>query len=352
MPNPVAQAAPRNEAMGALVQQARQPQAVQQTAEPVDSSNVDSKIDAFANSFLEEIDRNDDPDQIDEYDDEEPVEQQAAQEETEETEEPGAETPTEEAQLVEVEFEGKKYNLPPELRVALLSQADYTRKTQEVAASRKSFEAMSHGVQQAAQLAQQLAPLNAQLFSMQGEAQRMRQMLTRELADSDPIQFNMIQGQLGLLQQDIQLFGGQLQQATNDFDAQMQQVRQQSMAEGLPALRKVIPDIDKPETRNAIAKYAIEKGLPAEALDFVRFSPVAVELIWKANKYEEMLAKQAKSQKSIQEKVKGLPAVKSTARPNGTQETKQARDQWRKGGGSIHDPNFDKILDARLNRRG
>jgi hypothetical protein len=42
---------------------------------------------------------------------------------------------------VEVEYEGKTYCLPPELRDALLRQADYTRKTQEVAQARKALEA-------------------------------------------------------------------------------------------------------------------------------------------------------------------------------------------------------------------
>src|SRR5712671_4095938 len=42
---------------------------------------------------------------------------------------------------VEVEYDGKTYQLPPELKDALLRQADYTRKTQEVAQNRKALEA-------------------------------------------------------------------------------------------------------------------------------------------------------------------------------------------------------------------
>jgi hypothetical protein len=42
---------------------------------------------------------------------------------------------------VEVKYEGKTYQVPPELRDALLRQADYTRKTQEVAQSRKALTA-------------------------------------------------------------------------------------------------------------------------------------------------------------------------------------------------------------------
>ncbi|HVW75221.1 MAG TPA: hypothetical protein VHC39_16405 [Rhizomicrobium sp.] len=53
----------------------------------------------------------------------------------------GRETPDE----VEVTYNGKSYSLPPELRDALLRQADYTRKTQELAGQRRAFEAEREG---------------------------------------------------------------------------------------------------------------------------------------------------------------------------------------------------------------
>ncbi|HEY2009519.1 MAG TPA: hypothetical protein VGH23_11050 [Rhizomicrobium sp.] len=46
---------------------------------------------------------------------------------------------------VEVQYNGKSYSLPPELRDALLRQADYTRKTQELAGQRRAFEAEREG---------------------------------------------------------------------------------------------------------------------------------------------------------------------------------------------------------------
>ena len=42
---------------------------------------------------------------------------------------------------VEVDYNGKSYCLPPELKDALLRQADYTRKTQELAEGRRALEA-------------------------------------------------------------------------------------------------------------------------------------------------------------------------------------------------------------------
>lgn len=48
-------------------------------------------------------------------------------------------------QEVEVSYNGKSYSLPAELRDALLRQADYTRKTQELAGQRRAFEAEREG---------------------------------------------------------------------------------------------------------------------------------------------------------------------------------------------------------------
>src|SRR5215475_66105 len=42
--------------------------------------------------------------------------------------------------LEEVEFAGKQYRLPKELKSALMMHTDYTRKTQEVAQGRRTFD--------------------------------------------------------------------------------------------------------------------------------------------------------------------------------------------------------------------
>lgn len=69
-----------------------------------------------------------------------------APDEVEEAEELGTsddgtdEGPEPEDDEVEAEYEGKTYKLPKELKDALLRQADYTRKTQEVATERQTIE--------------------------------------------------------------------------------------------------------------------------------------------------------------------------------------------------------------------
>lgn len=51
-----------------------------------------------------------------------------------------------EPELADVEYEGKSYKLPPELKDAVLRHADYTRKTQEVAEMRRQVETTMQAV--------------------------------------------------------------------------------------------------------------------------------------------------------------------------------------------------------------
>lgn len=51
-----------------------------------------------------------------------------------------------EPELADVEYDGKTYKVPPELKDAVLRQADYTRKTQEVAEMRRQVESTLQAV--------------------------------------------------------------------------------------------------------------------------------------------------------------------------------------------------------------
>lgn len=53
----------------------------------------------------------------------------------------GEEVAAQEPELEEIEFEGEKVRVPKKIKEGLLRQADYTRKTQELAEQRKAFDA-------------------------------------------------------------------------------------------------------------------------------------------------------------------------------------------------------------------
>ena len=69
-----------------------------------------------------------------------------------ESEVESAATDEAESEVEEVDWEGKKYAVPKELKDALMRQSDYTRKTQEIAETRRALEAKEAEIQQRAQV--------------------------------------------------------------------------------------------------------------------------------------------------------------------------------------------------------
>jgi hypothetical protein len=76
-------------------------------------------------------------------------EQDEGSTETDDTDTPEGESKEAEPETVEIERDGKTFKVPAELKDDFLRQSDYTRKTQELAATRKELEAVRERVQQA-----------------------------------------------------------------------------------------------------------------------------------------------------------------------------------------------------------
>ena len=107
-----------------------------------------------------------------------------AEEETEaQAEEESAETTDE---VEEVEFEGKQYKVPKELKPALLRQADYTKKTQELAEYRKQVADQVDYLTAQKQLLSTASQEFADLRAAELELAKFGQVNWQELANADP----------------------------------------------------------------------------------------------------------------------------------------------------------------------
>ncbi len=132
--------------------------------------------DRLASLFAEEESATEAP----EEDTAEEVEDSA--EEGEETESEAA--PEEEAE--EVEFEGKSYKIPKELKPALLRQSDYTKKTQELAEHRKLVADQLDFVQTQRKLLADASQDFADLRAAELELAKFSQINWQEIANADP----------------------------------------------------------------------------------------------------------------------------------------------------------------------
>ena len=303
----------------------------------------DEKIGSFARGFLQEIARDDDPEQLDQ--------DVPPQEPTEtEPEAPEAETPTPEPEepIVEVELEGKKATVPEWVKHRMMADKDYRQKTMELSATKKQLEQATAIAGQLAQQAQQMAPYHAQLFQMDNHAQFLQQRLQSGELRDDPMEELRVKSDLSILLRNRDAFAQGLQQHQHQFTQQFQQLRAQQLATEVPKLFEQFPDLQKPEVRNNLTKYVLDEGLPHEAIDFLSYSAAGVKLAWKAHLYDQMMSNQAKAKEKLQEKVKTLPSATPSRAPQKGAQDQNLRKEWKKGGGKINDPSFDALLRSRL----
>ncbi len=322
------------------IPQAPQTAAPSTAAPVVQEQTIDDRVGNIARGFLEDLDRNDDPDQIhDESPQETPAEEAPAEVAQE------AETPIPESPLVEVDIDGEKYQIPEKVKHRVMADKDYRQKTMEVAAERKQLETLTATAAQLAQQAQQLAPYHAQLQHMDMRAQFLHQRMQSQELAQDPVEFNRVQGELSILLHQRDKFAGGLQQVQARFEDEQAKIRAHQLSMEAPKLFQKFPDLEKPENREKLGKYVRDAGLPQEAIAFLNYSAAGTELAWKAHQYDVMVADQAKAKAKLAEKTKDLPAASQSSRAVGTESAKdkQERSQWQKRGAKWNDPLFKPL---------
>ena len=219
-----------------------------------------------------------------------PLEESAEEvEETEETTEEPTETETEEVEaqeLVEVEFEGKVYETPPELRDALLRQSDYTQKTQSLADQRREIEHRQKQIQTTedsykfAQSIQeelsQAAQLDAQLTYYKGLDYTS---MTAEEMFQNRNQMDIVKDQRDVLLKALETKQGEFQQT-------QQQANQALLKEGAEILEKSIPKWNQ-DTQKEISDFAVSYGYSREEVESLT-DPRAVQLLHKAMQFDKL----------------------------------------------------------------
>jgi hypothetical protein len=241
------------------------------------------------------------------HDDAEPDDEVEAEEtEAKESDEDKPE-PTEEA--VEIEFEGKQYKLPSELKDALLRQADYTRKTQEVAEQRKEVETVKEQLGLQAKMQQQFLGHYAQLQSLDSQLAQLKQIDVNALIDSDPVQAMKIDRQMRELQEHKAQISVDLQTKQQQAYQQYQAWTQEQIAKGQEQLMKEIPgwgaDLAK-QIKNTVKDYGFNDEEMSKVTD-----PRLVKVLHDAMKYRQLQANKSQVEKKV---AKASPVLKPSGK--------------------------------------
>jgi len=240
----------------------------------------------------------------------------------------------EELTLEDIEFDGKEYAVPKELKEAFLRQSDYTKKTMEVAEQRKQVEA-------------QQKEFNTQRETLQKQQQQYQENL------ESIVQIKTLDDQLKHLK-DIDLTGSSMeeklnfdrdlriiQDKRNELEQGLKQKQQQTSFEQQQQLAKLEEDTKSKlqqeikgwnnDLQSNLSEYAKSQGISDQFIESsMRYDPIAVKTMHKAYLYDQ-LAKKQFSKPKIQVKPAGkIQSGKSVVEKDPSKMSQSEYAQWRR----------------------
>lgn len=216
-----------------------------------------------------------------------------------------------EEELEEVEWEGKTLKLPKGVKSGLMMQADYTRKTQEVAEERRALESQKAEINQLRESSEALLEQRANIAAAKAQLERYEKL------DWDALQQQDFQGaqtewmRYQRLQKAHDQAVDELKTKEGELAAETQRERAKRIEEGYAQLPKIIEGWS-PKLEAEIADFAKSEGIAPQELAEAVAEPRNIKLLHLA-----MLgAKALKSQQAAQ-KAQKAAAVQPAAKVAG-----------------------------------
>lgn len=233
-----------------------------------------------------------------------------------------------EDELDGVKVRGKK-DLIEKLRQERLMQADYTRKTQEVAEQRKAVEAQRAQVAQMSQLQQNLVDEIAEAKQIEKALEQFGQVNWAALEAQDPARAASLLRQRLDLQSRQQSVHNSIVQKHQGALAMQQQEAVRQVEQANEYLKREIKGWSDQRSIE-LEQYGLKSGFPKEALStFTRQVPAFGVALHKAELYDRLVAKSLqKPPPEVQDKpVTRITATKAAANKD---PDKMSTDQWLK----------------------
>lgn len=234
----------------------------------------------------------------------------------------------------EVDHDGQKYRVPKALKDAFLRQADYTRKTQELADQRKALEAEREAASQADEREMQARGNKAMLQMQIAQYQKVD---WQRWTNDDPFAAQAAFQQFTLLKDALTETDRYLNHLGSERQSKQQQEVQAASAayaklldEGTPDLKKEIPDWGRDKAAKLTDTTMRNYGFSREDLGIID-DPRLYRVMNDAAAWRDHQAKQKKAQ-SIQAQQQVTPAAKATRNtaPPGKLDDRQSTDAWMK----------------------
>ncbi len=215
-----------------------------------------------------------------------------------------AETEESEAapEFVEVEVDGELYQLPPKLKDKVLANADYTKKTQEVAEQRRLVEVREQQIKAAETERAFQKSVNDDIVAMQEIDFQVKQYKAVDVTGMNSEQLWQLNRHIEGLKEKREELSKKVTAKYGEFQQEQQKLGQEMMAKAQEAAAKAVPNWS-PETQKQIKDYAMAQGFDAQELATIT-DPRVVKVLWQASQYVKA------QQGTIKGKVTSVPAVK------------------------------------------
>lgn len=229
----------------------------------------------------------------------------------------------------EVEFEGKAYKVPKELKEALLRQSDYTQKTQAVAEQRKAIEERAQALETRERVLTVTFDKAVEFREVQSRLAQYEQIDWNALVESDPVEATRLNIAYQQLQRQANAKGAELQQAQYQAQQLNQQMDQQTLAHETQELKARIPSFSEADTQR-ILKTIDVYGLTAQEKHAAMHSAKFVQILHEAAIGREYLS--AGKTKTLQKVVDAPRVIKPAAAQPRPKQNQAALDRLKSNG--------------------
>lgn len=234
---------------------------------------------------------------------------------------PDGESEEAEPETVELEFDGKKYVVPVDLKDSFLRQADYTRKTQEIAAARQELTARIEAVQQAGE-----AEVNAraQVVAYEAALGQYQNVDWNLLEQQDPAAAASHFRQFMQLQNAAEAAKNEYQSAVERRTLETQHEAAKRIEQGIAELQRDIPGWGSELAEKLLDFGQKQFGLSREYMESVT-DPALVKVI-----HHAFLAAKPQAKAVPGTPVKPAAKVKGGSAPVAGLDDRLSADEWMK----------------------
>ena len=210
--------------------------------------------------------------------------------------------------------------------------ADYTRKTQEIAETRKAVEADRAKIEEAAKLrdtyAQRLSVIEQMLNQDPGED-------LATLKETDPIGYAVKVAEQSEREKQLNAVRAEQQRLAQQQQAEQGERLKAHLATEAQKLAEAIPEISDPvrgqAIRTDIRNYAQKLGFSEQELAQV-YDSRAVTALYKAMQYDKLVSNKGEASKKVNQAPRMLKPGTSTPETRTSQEVKNMRGRLKKSG--------------------